>query len=127
PIVLVIAAIAGLVAAFVMLWNKSEEFRNFWTGLWDTIKTAAGNALDAIVNFFAQLPSRIWTFLQTAWEYVSTWVSQMVQKAIEAGSQFVQNVVSFVQQLPSKVWKFLTDAISKAGQFASQMGSKAKE
>lgn len=127
PIVLVIAAIAGLVAAFVMLWNKSEEFRNFWTGLWDTIKTAAGNALDAIVNFFAQLPSRIWTFLQTAWEKVSTWVSQMVQKAVEVGSQFLQNVVSFFTQLPSKVWGFLTKAISKAGQFASQMGTKAKE
>lgn len=127
PIVLVIAAIAGLVAAFVMLWNKSEEFRNFWTGLWDTIKTAAGNALDAIVNFFAQLPSRIWTFLQTAWEKVSTWVSQMVQKAVEVGSQFLQNVVSFFTQLPSKVWGFLTEAISKAGQFASQMGTKAKE
>ena len=127
PIVLVVAAIAGLVAAFVMLWNKSEEFRNFWTGLWDTIKTAASNALDAIVNFFAQLPSRIWTFLQTTWEKVSTWVSQMVQKAVEVGSQFLQNVVSFFTQLPSKVWGFLTKAISKAGQFASQMGAKAKE
>lgn len=127
PIVLVVAAIAGLVAAFVMLWNKSEEFRDFWTGLWDTIKTAAGNALDAIVNFFAQLPSRIWTFLQTAWTNVSTWVSQMVQKAVEVGSQFLQNVVSFFTQLPSKVWGFLTDAISKAGQFVSQMGAKAKE
>lgn len=127
PIVLVVAAIAGLVAAFVTLWNKSEEFRDFWTGLWETIKTAASNALDAIVNFFAQLPSRIWTFLQTTWEKVSTWVSQMVQKAVEVGSQFLQNVVSFFTQLPSKVWGFLTKAISKAGQFASQMGAKAKE
>lgn len=127
PIVLVIAAIAGLVAAFVMLWNKSEEFRNFWTGLWDTIKTAAGNALDAIVNFFAQLPSRIWTFLQTAWEKVSTWVSQMVQKAVEVGSQFLQNVVSFFTQLPSKVWGFLQTTISNVANFVQQMIQKAIE
>lgn len=127
PIVLVVAAIAGLVAAFVMLWNKSEEFRDFWTGLWDTIKTAAGNALDAIVNFFAQLPSRIWTFLQTAWEKVSTWVSQMVQKAVEVGSQFLQNVVSFFTQLPSKVWGFLQTTISKVANFVQQMIQKAKE
>ena len=127
PIVLVIAAIAGLIAAFVMLWNKSEEFRNFWTGLWDTIKTAAGNALDAIVNFFAQLPSKVWTFLQTAWEKVSTWASQMVQKAKEAGSQFLNNVVSFIQQLPSKVWTFLQTAWEKVSTWASQMVQKAKE
>lgn len=127
PIVLVVAAIVGLVAAFVMLWNKSEEFRNFWTGLWDTIKTAASNALDAIVNFFAQLPSRIWTFLQTAWEKVSTWVSQMVQKAVEVGSQFLQNVVSFFTQLPSKVWGFLQTTISNVANFVQQMIQKAKE
>lgn len=29
PIGIVVALIAGLVAAFVVLWNKSEKFRNF--------------------------------------------------------------------------------------------------
>lgn len=42
PIVLVIAAVAGLVAAFVYLWNTSEEFRNFWIGLWDSVCAKAG-------------------------------------------------------------------------------------
>lgn len=32
PIGLVVAAVAGLVAAFVLLWNKCEGFRNFWKG-----------------------------------------------------------------------------------------------
>lgn len=32
-------AIAGLVAAFITLWTTSDDFRNFWIGLWENIKT----------------------------------------------------------------------------------------
>lgn len=52
PIGLVVTAIAGLVAAFVLLWNKCEGFRNFWVGLWDGIKKTASMAKDFIVNIF---------------------------------------------------------------------------
>ena len=48
PIGLIVAAIAALVAAFVILWNKSEGFRNFWIGLWDGIKNAVGAVVDWI-------------------------------------------------------------------------------
>lgn len=34
---LVVVAIAGLVAGFVVLWNKSEAFRDFWIGMWDGV------------------------------------------------------------------------------------------
>ena len=59
PIALVIAAITALVAAFVILWNKSESFREFWIGLWETIKEKIGAAkefiketIDKIKGFF---------------------------------------------------------------------------
>lgn len=39
PIGLVVAAIAGLVAAFVYLWNNCEAFRNFWINTWEAVKT----------------------------------------------------------------------------------------
>ena len=39
PIGLIIALIAGLVVAFVILWKKSEAFRNFFIGMWEGIKT----------------------------------------------------------------------------------------
>lgn len=38
PITWVVAGIAALVAAFVLLWNKCEGFRNFWIGLWELLK-----------------------------------------------------------------------------------------
>lgn len=39
PISLIIIAITALIAAFVLLWNKCEWFRNFWIGLWKVIQS----------------------------------------------------------------------------------------
>lgn len=68
PIGLIIALIAGLVAAFVVLWKKSEKFRNFWIDLWKKIKEAASNFFDwfkgipaSIGKMFDNLKSRIKT------------------------------------------------------------------
>lgn len=52
PLTLIVTLIAGLVAAFVTLWNKSESFRNFWIGIWDHIKSAVSVASDWIVDAF---------------------------------------------------------------------------
>ena len=68
PITFVIAAIAALIAIFVLLWNKCEGFRNFWINLWESCKSAITNfynhnksTFDAIKNFFT-----------TAWEAIKT-------------------------------------------------------
>lgn len=51
PIGLVVAAIVGLVAAFAILWNKSEAFRNFWIGLWEGIKNVFKAIVDGITAY----------------------------------------------------------------------------
>jgi len=63
PIGLVVAAIAGLVAAFVVLWNKSEGFRNFFIGMWDGIKSAVGSVIDWISEAWEGLTSGIKGFM----------------------------------------------------------------
>lgn len=52
PIVLVIAAIAALVTAFIYLWNNCEEFRQFWIDLWENIKGIAIAVWEALKAFF---------------------------------------------------------------------------
>ena len=54
PIVLIVAAIAAAVAAFIYFWNTSEEFRQFWINLWEAIKTAVSTVVQAIATFFTQ-------------------------------------------------------------------------
>lgn len=49
PIGLVIAAITALVAAFVILWNKSAAFRDFWMSLWNGITAAFKTTVNAVI------------------------------------------------------------------------------
>ncbi|HBI2170528.1 TPA: hypothetical protein KZI03_000599 [Listeria monocytogenes] len=50
PIGLVISLIAGLVAAFIYLWNNNKGFRKFWLGMWEKIKSATSKAISAVKN-----------------------------------------------------------------------------
>ena len=59
PIGIVVTAIAALVAAFVLLWNKSEGFRNFWIELWEKIKAVFSPVIDAVQAAFGKLSDKI--------------------------------------------------------------------
>ena len=48
PALLVVAVIGAIVGAFVLLWKRSETFRDFWTGLWETVKGSVSGAVDWI-------------------------------------------------------------------------------
>ena len=52
PISIVIAAIAAIVAAFVLLWNKCEGFRNFWISLFSSIKSTVVDAKNNVLSTF---------------------------------------------------------------------------
>lgn len=49
PISIVIAAI---VAAFVLLWNKCEGFRNFWINLFSSVKSTVVDAKNNVLSTF---------------------------------------------------------------------------
>lgn len=48
PIVWIIALIAGVVVAFTALWNHCDGFREFWTGLWDSITGWCSEKVEAV-------------------------------------------------------------------------------
>lgn len=54
PTGLIVAGITALVAAFVILWNTSEDFRNFWINLWEQIKEAAEPVITVLVEAFTK-------------------------------------------------------------------------
>lgn len=96
PIGLVIAAVAGLVAAFVVLWNKSEGFREFWIGLWDKIKEGAGSA----------------------WEWIKTNVMKIVdgfmdalKSAFNSIKSTITSVWNTIKTITSTVWEGIKAAI----------------
>ena len=52
PMSIVIAAIAAIVAAFVLLWNKCEGFRNFWINLFSSVKSTVVDAKNNVLSTF---------------------------------------------------------------------------
>ena len=91
PIGLVIAAIVALVTAFVILWNKSEAFREFWINLWEKIKEVAGAAWEAISGFF----SGAWEKVQEIWAPIAEWFSEKweaVKKVVETVGEVIKKI-----------------------------------
>ena len=142
PIILVVAAIAALVAAFIYAWNNIDGFKEFWINLWETIKTKAIEGWNAVVNFFTvsmpqwfnsvvqwfkELPAKLWYYLCFAVAYAVLWTGQMIQKGKQAGSKFVQNVINFIKQLPSKIKTYFSLAVTYARKWLHDMTQKAKE
>lgn len=134
PTTWVILGITALVAAFVLLWKNCEGFREFWINLWEKLKKVCsaakdwiGKAIDGIVKFFKELPSKVWTWLQNTINKVTTWSSNMVKKAKDAALNFINKVVEYVKQLPEKVWVWLTNVVSKVSTWAGNLASKGKE
>lgn len=134
PIGLVISLIAGLVAGFIYLWNTSEEFRNFWIGLWDTIKTAASDVWEAIKgaaldfwdwitstantviegmkegwNSFKESVSDIWTaitdFCSSAWE--------TIKDVVQVGIMFIGEIISFAFDIITLPWRFIWENVKE--------------
>ena len=96
---LIIAAIAALVAAFVVLWNKSEAFRNFFIGMWEAIKETVGAILDGIVAFF----SAAWDGIKAVWDTVSGYFA-----AIWEGIKFVFSVVAdYFKMIFQTAWNYI--------------------
>lgn len=141
PIVLIVAAIAGLVAAFIYLWNNCEAFRNFWINLWNTVKTFCINAWNAIKAFFTttvpqivnnvatwfkQLPGKIWNAIIGAVSKVAAWGSNLLVTARSAASRMVSTVVSFVAQLPGRIYSAIQGAISRVVSWGSGLASAGR-
>lgn len=89
PITLIIAAIAGLVAAFIYLWNNCDAFRAFWFVLWEQIKVIAAQVWAAIVQVF----QAAWTGIQAIWDYVSPYF-MAVWETIKGVFAVVKSVLS---------------------------------
>lgn len=101
PIGLVIAAIAALVAAFVYLWNTSEDFRNFWIGLWENVKQVAVTVWNAIRDF-----------MTGAWQAIS----QTATKIWNGIQAFLRGLWNGLAGLATSVWNGLKNTITSVWQ-----------
>ncbi|MDT6772594.1 phage tail tape measure protein, partial [Enterococcus faecium] len=104
PVFLVIAAVALLVVGFIYLWNTSEDFRNFWIGLWEGIKSAVSSAVE---------------WIQNAWKSTGEWFNNL-WKSIKEGAD---NVWTTIQEAPGKVADWIKNKWTETKEFFSNLWS----
>lgn len=111
PIVLIIAAITALVAAFIYLWNNCEEFRQFWFELWNKIKEVDVAVWEALKAFFKAAWEAIKTTATTVWNAIKDFFSGLWEgikniftTVVNAISTFLTTTWNGIKNTVMTVW-----------------------
>ena len=100
PIVLIIAAIAAFVAAFIYLWNNCDGFRQFWIDLWENVKQVAITVWNAIKAFFSQVWEAIKTIFSTVFEVIKT----LVTTYFNLYKTIIETVFNVIKTVITTIW-----------------------
>ena len=105
PIVLgIIATIALLLAAFKLLWENNEEFRERVMQIWDSIKDFFSEAFTFIKDLALSVFAKVKDFAKSAFESISEIISLALELIMELWDRFGEHII--------KAWKWLWDLTS---------------
>ena len=112
PIGIVVALIAGLVAAVIYLWNTNEGFRNAVIKIFSAIMSTISWVVNGIVNFFTST------------------IPNAIKSALNWFSNLGSNMHSIGSNIVSGIWNGITGAagwlMNKIKGFASSVVSSIK-
>ena len=115
PIGIIIALIVGLVAAIVILWNKNENFRNFFINAWENIKEFFGNAIDGVKNKFAEWGE--------SFENIKSAVGDFINNIKSKFSEWANNIKNSILQLGDNIKNGFNNAIDTVKQKFQEWGT----
>lgn len=113
PITWIILGITALVAAFVLLWQKCEGFREFWKNVWAQIKAVAAKAWagikqtwNAVKPYFTALWASIKGAATAAWN--------LIKKVWNAVKPFFKPLFDFVKVVAKAAMSSVKTAFQSA-------------
>ena len=118
PVGWVVIGIVALVAAFVLLWNKSEAFRNFWIDLFENVKGAVTQAWSTLQPALENLGQNLMKLYEAAKPILE--IIGVIAGAI--GTVFVGTFVGAIQGVLAALTP-LTNALSSLVSFATNVVS----
>lgn len=126
----VMPAIDSIVAGLTWLWDQLLWLWNMLTGwasgVGNAASTAGSSFLNNLVNFFSQLPGRLWSLLMFVMLRIFAFQALMIAYARAIGTQFLTVLISYFAQLPGRVWSLLVAMASRVLAIASVAASNAR-
>lgn len=126
PIGAIITAISALVAAFIYLWNTSDEFRQFWYDWGDAVLETWEAAVDAITQWIDDL---VWAW-KSAMESVKKWLADVVHAIRDWGDAVLgvweEAVNGVTQWIDDLVWAWQS-AIKNIKNYFADIGKFWKD
>ena len=114
--------VAFVITGFAQLY---EDISGFVTGVVNFFTVDLPNAINKLVQWFAQLPGNIAAFLSTVITKVVAWVANMASNAVSAGSRFISGIADFLSALPGNIASWLSGVISTVVGWVSQFARNA--
>lgn len=114
--------VAFVITGFAQLY---EDISGFVTGVVQFFTVDLPNAINMLVQWFAQLPGKIAAFLSMVIANVAAWVANMASNAVSAGSRFISGIAGFMSALPGNIASWLSGVISTVVGWVSQFASNA--
>lgn len=127
PFVLIATVIALVVTALITLWNTNEDFRNAVTRIWNSVLEFLSGAIDSIVGFFTkdipnaienvvtffkELPSKMWKVMLEVIDNIVQWVSDLKSTAQTEIPKFIDSIVEKIKELPDKFLQVGKDIVT---------------
>lgn len=116
PIVLIIAAIVAIVVAITQLWQKNEEFRNFFIGIWNKIVETVDWAwegikkgFDTFIKFFTE---DIGKFMSDIWKSFLDWAGNFIDIGKNIVNGVWEGIKGMASWLSDKVTGFFSGIVS---------------
>ena len=113
PMTWIVLGIVALVAAIYLLWKNWDKVSAFLVKSWEWVKEKAGELITGIVEWFKELPGKIWTWLTETVEKMKTWASDMKEKAAEAAKGIWDGIVDYLKDLPGRLLELGQEAVGK--------------
>ena len=113
---------ASVITGFQQLY---EGVSGFVTGVVQFFTADLPNAINALVQWFAQLPGNIAGFLSMVITNIVAWATNMASNAVNAGARFISGIAGFLSALPGNVASWLSGVISTVIGWVSQFASNA--